>query len=325
MLRTVKNFLIKSFLTGIFTCIVTLPGYSQKGEKWAKIELQDQKDFDHSMLKSQKSNFFYALKKKEMKRKGVAYGAFKAMDAKEFKKNYSDLLPGVTDRSAYRSGMVVMLSGAWFAYNKTEKFFSPEFQLTKEVVETIGRKVALKERLGPCSFIGSKTIKSNNIKDKWSESDGSVNSFDLNFIMGSHSLHLHDEPVWTGQDKYRFQWSDLNALNRRFTDQIPGLIPDHVVTTFSDPDQGEQIINGSEFVTTVYRIPGKDYSLVVTWWFVGIERKELVNRFLGSGLGSVVNSFCNLIGTFGVNSFIETTVMRDLARMIDAVRSFDPS
>lgn len=324
MSNVIKNLVIRSFMTGLLTCISVQSGLAQKNQKWDTIEIQDQKDYNHNLLKSKKSDFNYKLKLKEMKRHGVAYGAFKALEAKEFKKNYSNLLPGVTDRAAYQSGLVVMLSGAWLAHNKSEKFFDPEFQLTKDVVETIGRKVTLKERLGPWSFIGSKTIKSKNIKDKWSESDGLINSFDLNFVMGSHTLHLHETPAWTGQDKYRFRWNDLSALNERFTSQIPGLIPDHVVTTFSDPAQDEKIINGSEFITTVYRIPGKDYSLVVTWWFVGIERKELVNRFLGNGLGSIVNSFCNMIGTFGVNSFIETTVMRDLARMIDAVRSFDP-
>jgi len=313
---------------------------------WKQIEIPENKEVQSSLLKVMESEYLFPLKVKKMEKKGLSYVAFQAMSAKEFAKHYGNEIPGVTDREAFKSGLMVRLTGAFLATNKSDIFFSPEYQLKKEVVETIGRKVYMDKKLSGLQIAARKTIKSNKIRDSWSTGTGPVNSFDLTFNMSAFSWHFHEKPghQWEGwRPTYgdALDISSLAGLNQHLTD-YPGLqlneiegvrdpasgkllrFPDHVVTTFTEPHPDEEIVNGSHFVTSVYSIPGKPWSLVITRWYVSVNQKDMIKRFVGSGLASVVNTFCNIFGPVGVNGFIEHTILRDYARLVDAVRSFRP-
>ena len=303
----------------IFSVLFSLAGRLSGFPLWDQIEIPEKKSFRKDLLLFSKKNDPAPVPDK-MIRDGLATASFRVYSGKDFHKKNRNLLPGVSDREAFASGVVVMLSGNFLIPAKNREFFSPGFQLQKEVVEGIGRKVFWEGKAKEGWINARKIIKSDRIRKPGLTYEG-VPGLGIPFRMGSLVYHKHSkEAQWQGISDYRFDPGLLEELDRPCLEYFKGANLSHIVTTFTEPKNKNDLIQGAHFVMAFYTVPGKPWLLVTSRWFTGINRKELLSQIAGKRIGSFFNSILQIIGMPGVHSLIKNTVLRDYARFIDFLR-----
>ena len=255
-------------------------------------EYLEAKDFNEDLIHSY-SNIDFVIAP-SLLQEGKVQFAYETLNADGFARKVP--IDTLANSPALGKGMIIIQKGAFIVDHKNKKFFRPEYQLAKEVVETIGRKVKVISKPSMYHTHAQKHVKHS-----------------LRFLPQIY-LDVHFKAYQYGFRKQRFRGDlsqkvslkQLNILASHYLDGHDELDPQYLFAVYGDGDH--KILQGIYFLSISYSLPNSDKSLILTWQISSIRSNLIIKSALKL-----------------IPGLVRKTVMRDFARYVDVMRTLNPS
>lgn len=267
-----------------------LPSY--KVEDLGNCEFFEEKDYNEELINVY-SDLNFQIDHKLLQTGKVQF-ACETLNPKEFKEKIP--IEVLSNSENFEKGLIIVQKGAFIVNNKSKKFYSPDYQLDRDVVETIGRKVKVIKKISKYGVHAQKQVK---------HSLKVIPQIHLNVFFRSYT-YAYSKQRFRGDLSEKVCPVQMSQLADEFLQRDDALKPRYLFAVYGQGDQ--KILRGIYFVSMSYPIPNSDKSLIITWQ-----------------IASIRSNFVIKTGLKLIPKLIHKTVMRDFARYVDVMRTLDPS
>ena len=242
------------------------------------------KDYDHNLIKNSHDLNLESL------RKGVSFAQYHLLNSKEFIDKYKNI-PHITNFFQTKNSLVTSFSGIFLTEHLPSFFFTSKYQLSKEFIEKICRKLIVSKEFLNVLSIAHRPVKHG------------IPLLPKIYLQLKIKVAVYDffNKQWTGHPQIRFSIDENDKLNQNILNELENFQPAYLITTSIVGINGP--LKNTFFLTTIYKNHNTQKNLFITHQFVNIK----VNWLLAKAL------------TFRPN-LIQKTVYRDFAKYVDAIR-----
>ena len=222
---------------------------------------------------------------------GNIYGGYSLYSEDELKENLSQFTDLVSKLDA-KDALMTSFSGVFLTEDLPETFYTPEFQLRKDFVEKICRKMIVKkifahDHIMTHRVISHKVPLISNIVLK--------NSIKV-------AIFNYQTNLWSGHQNTRFLAKQNLEINNEVMKNFPDYQENYLILTKLKGKTGP--IARCLFLTTIYASNTSDQKLFITRQFINIKTNYIVNYILKQRPG-----------------LIKKMMFRDFSKFVDTIRT----